>query len=101
VAVDGILRQIPSPRKSDFSAPSSSIDTSHRQVSGQGMSALFDFRSFLTVLLLAICTCTYTKMLSPQARAILCWTASPQRGLFIFFALTHVETHLARPACSC
>ena len=32
------------------------------------MSALFDFRSFLTVLLLAICSCTYAKMLSPQAR---------------------------------
>ena len=35
----------------------------------RAMSALFDFRSFLTVLLLAICTCTYAKMLSPQARA--------------------------------
>ena len=36
--------------------------------SGAAMSALFDFRSFLTVLLLAICSCTYAKMLSPQAR---------------------------------
>jgi hypothetical protein len=47
------------------------------------MSALFDFRSFLTVLLLAICTCTYAKMLSPQARAA-CWTAA-QRGLFFAY----------------
>jgi hypothetical protein len=33
------------------------------------MSALFDFRSFLTVLLLTICTCTYVKMRAPQVRA--------------------------------
>jgi hypothetical protein len=33
------------------------------------MSALFDFRSFLTVLLLTICTCTYVKMKAPQVRA--------------------------------
>lgn len=30
------------------------------------MSALFDFRSFLTVVLLTICTCTYVKMRAPQ-----------------------------------
>jgi len=88
------LRQIPSPRKSHFSAPSSFIDTSHRQVSGPGMSALFDFRSFLTVLLLAICTCTYTKLLSPQARATL--RDSFTSAWPVFFALVHVETHLAR-----
>ena len=30
------------------------------------MSALFDFRSFLTVLLLSICSCTYVKLRAPQ-----------------------------------
>lgn len=30
------------------------------------MSALFDFRSFLTVVLLTICTCTYIKLMRPQ-----------------------------------
>lgn len=30
------------------------------------MSALFDFRSFLTVVLLTICTCTYIKLMSPN-----------------------------------
>jgi len=30
------------------------------------MSALFDFRSFLTVVLLTICTCTYVKLMRPQ-----------------------------------
>ncbi|KAG1675331.1 hypothetical protein FOA52_016005 [Chlamydomonas sp. UWO 241] len=29
------------------------------------MSALFDFRSFLTVVLLTICTCTYVKLMRP------------------------------------
>ncbi|KAL9267800.1 kish-like protein [Drosera capensis] len=29
------------------------------------MSALFNFHSFLTVLLLGICTCTYVKMQFP------------------------------------
>ncbi len=33
------------------------------------MSALFDFRSFLTVMLLSVCTCTYVKLRAPQARA--------------------------------
>ena len=32
------------------------------------MSALFDFRSFLTILLLSICSCTYVKMRAPQVR---------------------------------
>jgi hypothetical protein len=32
------------------------------------MSALFDFRSFLVVILLSICTCTYVKMRAPQVR---------------------------------
>lgn len=31
------------------------------------MSALFDFKSFLTVVLLVICTCTYVKMMYPSA----------------------------------
>jgi len=30
------------------------------------MSALFDFKSFLTVVLLSICTCTYVKLLAPN-----------------------------------
>jgi hypothetical protein len=29
------------------------------------MSALFDFQSFLTVVLLFICTCTYYKLIYP------------------------------------
>ena len=29
------------------------------------MSALFDFQSFLTVVLLFICTCTYYKLINP------------------------------------
>ncbi len=33
------------------------------------MSALFDFRSFLTVVLLTICTCTYIKLMRPQLLA--------------------------------
>ena len=32
------------------------------------MSALFDFRSFLTILLLSICSCTYVKLRAPQVR---------------------------------
>ena len=31
------------------------------------MSALFDFQSFLTVVLLTICTCTYFKLSYPSA----------------------------------
>lgn len=30
------------------------------------MSALFDFKSFLTVVLLTICTCTYVKLMRPN-----------------------------------
>ncbi|KAI8108586.1 hypothetical protein M9434_006611 [Picochlorum sp. BPE23] len=30
------------------------------------MSALFDFRSFVCVLLLTICTCTYIKLKAPS-----------------------------------
>lgn len=30
------------------------------------MSALFDFSSFLTVVLLFICTCTYYKLINPN-----------------------------------
>ena len=30
------------------------------------MSALFDFRAFLTVLLLFICTCTFVRAKAPQ-----------------------------------
>jgi hypothetical protein len=33
------------------------------------MSALFDFQSFLTVVLLFICTCTYLKISFPQLLA--------------------------------
>ncbi|KAL6749656.1 DUF1242-domain-containing protein [Haematococcus lacustris] len=33
------------------------------------MSALFDFQSFLTVVLLTICTCTYIKLMRPQILA--------------------------------
>ena len=33
------------------------------------MSALFDFKSFITVVLLTICTCTYVKMRAPQLMA--------------------------------
>jgi hypothetical protein len=29
------------------------------------MSALFDFQSFLTVVLLTICSCTYYKLINP------------------------------------
>jgi hypothetical protein len=30
------------------------------------MSALFDFKAFLTVVLLTICTCTYVKLKAPK-----------------------------------
>jgi hypothetical protein len=30
------------------------------------MSALFDFNSFLTVVLLFICSCTYYKLINPS-----------------------------------
>ncbi|KAI8473848.1 MAG: hypothetical protein J3K34DRAFT_409390 [Monoraphidium minutum] len=33
------------------------------------MSALFDFQSFLTVVLLFICTCTYYKLIYPGGLA--------------------------------
>lgn len=31
------------------------------------MAALFDFRDFLTVVLLTICTCTFVKLIYPAA----------------------------------
>jgi len=46
------------------------------------MSALFDFRSFLTVMLLSICSCTYVKMRAPQVRAV------PASGPHTFFILS-------------
>ena len=33
------------------------------------MSALFDFKAFLTVVLLTICTCTYVKLKAPSMLA--------------------------------
>ena len=33
------------------------------------MSALFDFKAFLTVVLLTICTCTYVKLKAPSVLA--------------------------------
>lgn len=34
------------------------------------MSALFDFNSFLTVVLLTICTCTYVKLMYPAVLSV-------------------------------
>lgn len=46
------------------------------------MSALFDFRSFICVLLLTICTCTYVKLKAPT----LLNDKTGFRGLFWKFA---------------
>ncbi|DBA77406.1 hypothetical protein WJX82_007358 [Trebouxia sp. C0006] len=42
------------------------------------MSALFDFKAFLTVVLLTICTCTYVKLKAPSILA----EKTGFRGLF-------------------
>ena len=49
-----------------LSAPSS---VRPPRAASRAMSALFDFRSFLTILLLSICSCTYVKMRAPQVRS--------------------------------
>lgn len=42
------------------------LDDSPRCARAGAMSALFDFKSFLTVVFLTICTCTYVKLMRPN-----------------------------------
>jgi hypothetical protein len=62
------------------SARAAAAASGRRRRRAAPMSALFDFRSFLTVVLLTICTCTYVKMRAPQVRPVRCTAAAARRA---------------------